>query len=74
MKCHQECPALVLAGKKNTHPKCHDITTRFPQAPKTSWKDVPCVDLDMLIPLIALPQAVLLVGKVGQDLLNIDLS
>lgn len=76
VKCHQhhqECLALVLAGK-NTHQKHHGTTTSFPQAPKAAWKDVPCADLDMLIILTALPQAVLLFGKVGQDLLNIDPS
>lgn len=38
---------------------------QIPQAPTASWKDVPCADLDMLILLTALPQAVLLFWQSG---------
>lgn len=59
VKCHrhhQECLALVLP------PKMPWDNNQIPQAPRASWKDVPRVDLDMLILLVALPQAVLLFG------------
>lgn len=61
-------------GREKPPPKMPWDHLQIAQHPKASWKDVPCAVLDMLIQLPALPQAVLLFDKVGQDLLNIDLS